>query len=166
VFRSIGAVVLAAAMALLGSDAFRQALNEFRDTEPGSLLFGLLQLVIGASGLVAAVGLLKRERWASPAIGTWGTAAAVLLVLQPWFTPMESDAQWSIWIGAALVGGAAAGAAWCARRLARPVASSHSIEEPALAANRSPALLPDAQPSAAPFSAPVKEPSRRSGPHA
>jgi hypothetical protein len=31
-----------------------------RDTEPGSLLFGALQLVIGTSAVVAAIGLVKR----------------------------------------------------------------------------------------------------------
>lgn len=33
--------------------AFPQALSEFRDTEPGSLPFGALQLVIGTSAVAA-----------------------------------------------------------------------------------------------------------------
>ncbi|MBL0170371.1 MAG: hypothetical protein IPP90_06485 [Gemmatimonadaceae bacterium] len=125
-FKSVGALILSVAMVLLGGDAFRQALNELRDTEPGSLLFGALQLVIGSSAVAASVGVWKRTRWASWAIGIWGTAAMVLLVSQPWFEPMTSDAQQGIWFGAAVVGGVAAGMAWCARRLAR----SEPLEDP------------------------------------
>lgn len=55
--RSVAAYLAAAALLLLSTSAFRQALSEFRDTEPGSLLFGALQLVIGTSAVVAAIGL-------------------------------------------------------------------------------------------------------------
>jgi hypothetical protein len=48
-----------------------------RDTEPGSLLFGALQLVIGTSAVVAAIGLVKRARWAAGSVEVWGVAAGV-----------------------------------------------------------------------------------------
>jgi peptidoglycan/LPS O-acetylase OafA/YrhL len=150
VLRSVGAWILSIALVLLSSDAFRQALNEFRDTEPGSLLFGALQLVIGTSAAVASVGVFKRARWAARSIGVGGIAAVGLLVAQPLFEPMTSHAQWSIWFGAAVVGAAAAGAGWYARRLARQAAASRASETPARVVQPSPALLPDAQPIIAP----------------
>lgn len=75
--RSVAAYLAAAALLLLSTSAFRQALSEFRDTEPGSLLFGALQLVIGTSAVVAAIGLVKRARWAA------GAADGELLLLNP-----------------------------------------------------------------------------------
>ena len=87
--RSVGAYLFAAALLLLSKSAFRQALGEFRDTEPGSLLFGALQLVIGTSAVVAAIGLVKRARWAAWSVAIWGVASAALLAVQPLFEPMD-----------------------------------------------------------------------------
>ncbi len=150
VLRSAGAFVLSVALVLLSRDAFRQALHEFRDTEPGSLLFGALQLVIGTSAAVASVGVFKRARWAARSIGICKIAAAGLLVSQPLFEPMTSDAQWAIWFGAAVVGAAATGMGWFARWLARQAAASHISADPAHVRQPSLALLPDAQRPAEP----------------
>jgi hypothetical protein len=109
-------VVAAAAFLLLSTSAFRQALSEFRDTEPGSLLFGALQLVIGTSAVVAAIGLVKRTRWGAGAVAVWGVATVALLAVQPLFEPMGSDAQQSIGLGAAVIGVVAAGVSWFAHR--------------------------------------------------
>ncbi len=125
-FRSVGAWILSAALVVLGSDAFRQVPGEFRDTEPGSLLFGVLQLVIGTSAVVAAIGVFRRANWAVRAIGIFGIAAVGLLISQPLFAPMASDARWSIWFGAAVVGAVAAGMGWFARRLARQAATTRA----------------------------------------
>ena len=153
--RTVGACILSVALLLLSGDAFRQALNEFRDTEPGSLLFGALQLVIGASAAVASVGVFKRASWAARSIGICGIAAAGLLVAQPLFEPMTSDAQRSIWFGAAVVGVAATGMGWYARRLARPAAASQASADRANARRSSPALLPYGQRPAEPVIAPA-----------
>ena len=99
--RSVGAYFFAGALLLLSQSAFRQALSELRQTEPGSLLFGVLQLVIGTSAVASAFGLVRRARWAAWSVAVWGVASAVLLALQPLFAPMDSDAQRSIWFGAA-----------------------------------------------------------------
>ncbi len=117
--RSVVAYLFAAALLLLSTSAFRQALGEFRDTEPGSLLFGVLQLVIGTSAVVAAIGLVKRARWAAPSVAIWGVATAALLAVQPLYASMDSDAQQSIWLGAAVVGVAAAGVSWFAYRITK-----------------------------------------------
>lgn len=90
---SVGAYILSIALVLLSSNAFRQALNEFRDTEPGSLLFGVLQVVIGASAAAASFGVFTRAKLAARSIGICGAAAAGLLVSQPLFEPMAPDAQ-------------------------------------------------------------------------
>lgn len=90
--RSVGAYLFAAALLLLSKSAFRLALGEFRDTEPGSLLFGALQLVIGTSAVVAAIGLVKRARWAPPSVAIWGVSTAALLAIQPLFEPMDPGA--------------------------------------------------------------------------
>jgi hypothetical protein len=119
VLRSVVAYLFAAALLLLSTSAFRQALGEFRDTEPGSLLFGVLQLVIGTSAVVAAIGLVKRARWAAPSVAIWGVATAALLAVQPLYASMDSDAQQSIWLGAAVVGVAAAGVSWFAYRITK-----------------------------------------------
>jgi len=95
VLRSVGAYLFAAALLLLSKSAFRQALGEFRDTEPGSLLFGALQLVIGISAVVAAIGLVKRARWAPPSVAIWGVSTAALLAVQPLFEPMDPGAPTS-----------------------------------------------------------------------
>ena len=124
--RSVAAYLFAAALLLLSTSAFRQALGEFRDTEPGSLLFGVLQLVIGISAVVAAIGLVKRARWAAPAVAIWGVATAVLLGVQPLYGSMSPDAQQSIWLGAAVVGVGAAGVSWFAYRLAKGDAPSRA----------------------------------------
>lgn len=120
------AYVFAAALVLSSTSAFRQALGEFGDTEPGSLLFGVLQLVIGTSAVVAAIGLVRRARWASLCIAIWGVASAVLLAVQPLFEPMAPDAKQSIWMGAAAVGVVAAGVSWFAYRLSRGNATSRT----------------------------------------
>lgn len=153
--RSVGAYILSVALVLVSSNAFRQVLHEFRDTEPGSLLFGALHLLIGTSAAVAAVGVFQRARWAARSIGICGLAAAGLLVSQPLFEPMTSDAQWSIWFGAAVVGAAATGMRWFARRLAKHAAASHPSADPSRVQQPSPALLPDALLSAAPIRAPA-----------
>jgi len=124
VLRSVAAYCFAAALLLLSTSAFRQAVSEFRDTEPGSLLFGALQLVIGTSAVVAAIGLVKRARWAAGAVAVWGVATVALLAVQPLFEPMDSDAQESIWLGAAAIGVVAAGVSWFAHRLVRGDAAS------------------------------------------
>jgi hypothetical protein len=143
VLKSVGAWMLSAVLVLVGSNAFRQVPNEFRHTEPGSLLFGVLQLVIGTSALVGAVGLVTRARWAARFIGISGISAAALLVAQPLYEPMPSDAQSSIWLGAAVVCVAAAGMGWFARRHAKStVPSAVSVD---VAQQPSMAQLPEAQ---------------------
>jgi multidrug transporter EmrE-like cation transporter len=155
--RSVGAYILAGVLVLLSRSAFLQVPNEFRDTEPGSLLFGVLQLVIGTSAVVAAVGLVKRARWAAPAIGIFGIAASALLIAQPLFEPMDSDAAWSIWLAAGLVGATAAGVAWFARHLARHASAARAARESARVQPTAPApaLLPDARLPAEPIVAHV-----------
>jgi hypothetical protein len=132
VLRSVLSYIFAAALLLVSQSAFRQALSEFRDTAPGSLLFGALQLVIGTSAVVSAIGLVKRTRWAAPSVAIFGVAAAALLAVQPLFESMNEDAQQSIFWGAAVVGAIAAGVSWFAYRLHRsgaaPRASGASTE--------------------------------------
>lgn len=129
VLRTVAAYLFAVALLLLSPSAFRQALSELRQTEPGSLLFGVLQLVIGTAAVLAAIGLVKRARWAAGAAAVWGVATAALLAVQPLFTPMDADARWSIWLAAAALGVAAAGVSWFARGLARSDAASHASAE-------------------------------------
>jgi hypothetical protein len=128
VLRSVGAYLFAAALLLLSKSAFSQALGEFSDTEPGSLLFGVLQLVIGTSAVVAAIGLVKRARWAAPSVAIWGAASAALLAVQPLFEPMNPDAQRSIWLGAAAVGAVAAAVSWFAYRLSRATRDDRKLD--------------------------------------
>lgn len=129
--RSLAAYLFAAALLLLSPSAFRQALSELRQTEPGSLLFGVLQLVIGTSAVVAALGLAKRARWAAGAVALWGVATGALLAAQPLFTPMDSGGRRSIWMAAAALGVAAAGVSWFARGLARDDAAPRTGAAPA-----------------------------------
>ncbi|MCE9603136.1 MAG: hypothetical protein K8S21_13105 [Gemmatimonadetes bacterium] len=126
---------------MLSKSAFRQALSEFHDTEPGSLLFGALQVVIGISAVVAAIGLVRRSRWASPSVAIWGVATAALLAVQPLYEPMDSGARWSIWLGAAAVGVAAAGVSWFARGLQRGDAASRAVTARADVEPPAPGLL-------------------------
>jgi hypothetical protein len=142
--RWIGAYVFAAALLLFSTSAFQQMVSEFRDTEPGSLLFGLLQLVIGSSAVLAALGLAQRARWASRAIGIGGIAGAALLAVQPLYEPMPWDAMQGIWLGAAVVALVAAAASWCARRLARPTTVVRASDALAGHASATPVMLPDA----------------------
>ena len=128
VLRSVGAYFFAAALLLLSKSAFRQVLSEFGDTEPGSLLFGALQLVIGTSAVAAAIGLVTRARWAAPFVAIYGVATVALLAVQPLFEPMDSGATWSIWLSAVAVGAAAAGVGWFAHRLARGAAAPRAAE--------------------------------------
>jgi hypothetical protein len=128
VLRSVGAYLFAAALLLLSKSAFSQALGEFGDTEPGSLLFGVLQLVIGTSAVGAAIGLVKRARWAAPSVAIWGLASAALLAVQPLFEPMNPDAQQSIWLGAAAVGVVAAAVSWFAYRLNRTTRDDRKLD--------------------------------------
>lgn len=113
--RRVVAYLLAALMVVSFISAAPQVLSELRDTAPGSLLFATLQLVIGTSSLATATGLVTRARWTARVAAVWGTAAVVLLALQPLYSPMDADARKSIWIGAALVGLLAAGMSWFAR---------------------------------------------------
>lgn len=117
--RSIAAYCFAALLLVFSTSAFRQALSELRQSEPGSLLFGVLQVVIGTSAVLAALGLAKRARWAAPSIAACGGGVVTLLALQPVFTPMPADAQRSLWLSALGLGAAAAGLAWFAHGLGR-----------------------------------------------
>ncbi|MBL8961093.1 MAG: hypothetical protein JNJ98_14655 [Gemmatimonadetes bacterium] len=120
VLGTAGRYLLSVVLVVLSSDALRQAMNELGDTEPGSRLFAVLQLVMGVTAAMGAVGVFRRSRWATMAIATWGIATASLLASQPVFEPMDADAEQGIWIGAAAMLVAAAVAAWFARRLAAP----------------------------------------------
>lgn len=135
---------------LHSSSAFRQAFNEFRDSEPGSLLFGVLQVVIGTSAVVSAFGLVKRARWATWSVGLCGVATAALIAVQPLYEPMDSDVQRSLWLGAAVIGVAAAAVSWFARGLARRDAASHEVADPAFVGSPSAGALPDARVPAEP----------------
>jgi hypothetical protein len=145
VLRSFSAYIVSITLALVSSNAFRQVLPEYRATEPGSLLFGALQVVIGLSAAVAAVGVFKRASWAARCIGICGITAVGLLVSQPLFEPMKADAQQAIWFGAAVVGAVATGMAWFARRLAAHAAASGAPVASAQVRHAMPGLLPDAQ---------------------
>jgi multidrug transporter EmrE-like cation transporter len=143
--KSFGAYIISITLALVSSNAFRQVLPEFRAAEPGSMLFCALQVVIGLSAAVAAVGVFKRARWAARCIGICGIAAVGLLVSQPLFEPMKADAKHAIWFGAAVVGVVATGMAWFARRLAAHAAASRAPVGSAQVWRAMPRLLPDAQ---------------------
>ena len=158
--RSIGAYLLAAVLAVVASNAFRQAPGEFRDAEAGSLLFGMLQVLIGTSAVVAAIGAMRRTRWAAWAIGSAGLGAVALLAAQPFFEPMPAEASRAIWIGAGLVSVVAAGLSWCAHRLARHPIGHGTQAGTSADANDSPGLLREGQPSASQVS------ERRSVSHA
>lgn len=147
----VGRYLLCVALVLFSKDAFRQALGELRDTEPGSQLFAALQLVIGVSAAVGAVGVFRRARWAVPAIVSWGMATAGLLAAQPLFEPMDAEAEQGIWIGAAAMLVAAVLAAWYAHRLATPRRSAN----PSNQRRRSPDGLPDGTVAAEPVLAPA-----------
>ncbi len=143
--RSVAAYFFAGALLLLSTSAFRQALSEFRQTQPGSPLFGALQLVIGTSAVAAAIGLVKRARWAAWFVAVWGVATVALLAVQPLFAPMDADAQRSIWLGAAAVGVAAAGVSWFACRLDRGDAASRASAARATALPTAPVPLAEAR---------------------
>lgn len=151
----IGRYILSAALVLLSRDAFRQAIGEFGDSEPGSMLFGALQLVMGVSAAMASFGVFRRARWAAGAVGSWGIAAVALLLSQPLFDPMDPDALQGLGLGAAVVGSAAAVAVWFARRLTNPSATSHTSKRPVQQSQASSAPLPDAGPPADPLLPPV-----------
>ncbi len=149
--RTVGAYLFAATLLVLSKSAFRQALSELRDTEPGSLLFGVLQLVIGASAVAAAIGLVMRARWAAWSVAIWGVATAALLAAQPLFAPMESNAARSIWLAAAAIGVAAAGVSWFAHQRAKQAAASRVVTDPAQVRPTPAVLLPEAQRTAEPI---------------
>ena len=140
--QSVGRYLLSAALVLVSKDALRQALGELRDTEPGSQLFAALQLVIGVSAAVGAIGVFRRARWAMPAIATWGITTAGLVAVQPLFEPMDTDAKQGIWIGAGAVLAAAAAAGWYARRLAAQAAAPRAGVAPASRLPSSPDQVP------------------------
>lgn len=158
----VGRYILSAALVLVSRDAFRQGFNEFGDTEPGSPLFGALQLIIGVSAAAGALGVFKRARWAAGAIGGWGIATVALLLSQPLFDTMDTEALKGIWIGAGAVGAAAAGTAWFARRLAKQSAASHPSVQPVQQAQASVAPQSDAGRPADPLlpAVPITQASR------
>lgn len=118
--KTVAGYVMSAVLLLPLISSARQALSEFGQSEPGSLLFGVLHLGIAASAAIAALGLLRRAPWAARAIEVGALSAATLLLAQPMFEPMDSRTQRSIIIGAALVATVGFAMAWLARRLTRP----------------------------------------------
>lgn len=149
--KSIAVYLMSAVLLLTASSSLPQALSEFRDTEPGSLLFGVLHLAIATSAAVATVGLFKRSRWAARSIEVGGVAATILLASQPFFEPMSLDAQLAMFFGAAVVSCVAAGMAWLARRITKRAAESENTMQ---VLQPPPALLPDAQELAGPIMPP------------
>lgn len=122
--KTVAAWILSAALALVSWNALPQVVSEFRDTEPGSLLFGTLHLLICTTAAASAIGVVRRRRWAAWSIWACGISAAGLLAAQPLYESMADDAQQTIWLGAGLAGIAALGMGWMARRLATTAAAS------------------------------------------
>lgn len=146
--RKLGAyilsVALSGALVLVSGNAFMQVMPNLRDQEPGSLLFGVLHLVIGTSAGAAAIGVLIRARWAAWCIGGCGLAAVGLLGLQPLYEPMTRDERQAVWLGAAVAGAVALGIAWSARRLAIGAAIHRAVANPAPVVLPAGVPLPDA----------------------
>jgi hypothetical protein len=150
VLRRVGQYLIAAVLALVTSSALPQVFSEFRDSAPGSLLFGALQLVIASSGAAGAVGSLLRARWAAHAIAVCGTAAVGLLLVQPLYEKMGAAELRGLLLGTAVVAVAAAGMTWFARRLARPSATANagpSAPDPTLAAGAGAQQIREAAPA-------------------
>jgi uncharacterized membrane protein len=125
---------MAAVLLLPLSSSARQAVSEFGQSEPGSLLFGVLHLAIAVLAAAGALGLLRRAAWSARAIELAGLSAAALLAVQPLFEPMDSRTQRTIFIGAALVAIAGFAMAWLARRLTprvMPRARAEGVESTA-----------------------------------
>jgi hypothetical protein len=148
VLRTFGAYIISAALsgalALVSGNAFIQVLPNLRDPEPGSVLFGVLHLVIGTSAAAAAVGVLMRARWAAWSVGVSGLAAVGLLALQPLYEPMTRDDRQAVWLGAAIAGAVALGIAWGVRRLATHHALVRGAERPAPVASTAASTAPTA----------------------
>jgi hypothetical protein len=149
--KTMGSWVLAAVLAVVGWNAFPQVISEFRDTEPGSAVFGTLHLLICVTAAASAIGVIRRARWAAWSIWGCGISAGALLLAQPLYESMADDAKQSIWMGVGVASVAALGMGWLARRLA----DSASIP------NASIEQLSDAQPTDA-WSPSAAQPAPRS----
>ena len=152
-FRRIGQFALSAVLALVCGNALPQILSEFRDSAPGSLLFGVLQVVIASSSAAAVVGTLRGARWTPRAIAVCGTAAVVLLLAQPVFDPMDGEGLRSLLLGAGIVTAVTAGLVWGARRLAGPVGATITADPPGPRALQPPMRSPHPRPD------PILDPS-------
>ena len=115
--RRVGQFALSAFLALVCVNALPQILREFRDSAPGSLVFGVFQVVIASSSAAAVVGTLIGARWKARAIAMCGTAAVGLLLAQPVFDPMDGEGIGWLLLGAGIVAAVTAGLMWCTRRL-------------------------------------------------
>lgn len=114
------ALLVAAALVMLGANGFQQAVQEFRGGAAGSTLFGALHLLMGAASALAAFGLWRRATWTTWAIGVAGGAGIGLFAALAFDEPAGSDARQAMWSAAAIIGAGAVALAWFAWVAMRP----------------------------------------------
>jgi hypothetical protein len=112
----VGQLGVVALMLVAGVDAFIQVANEVREPEPGSVPLGALHVTAGALAFVAAVGVLRRARWAPAGVAAWGVASAALVLLLGPLGFVEASDMPGLSVGAAAILGVAGGMAWYVHR--------------------------------------------------
>lgn len=120
--RATGRVVLAVLFALFGLNALAQVVLVLagRSDDPAAL--SALQTLVGASGLAAALGSWRGDRWAPLAAVGYGVMTGTMVASLGPLLELDAEARPGLYVGGASVLGFGLFAAWYLRRsLARRV---------------------------------------------
>ena len=115
--RPIGPYLLTAFFAFLALNAGVQVVLPVLGRSGDPPLLVALQALVTATGVSAAAGSWRRARWSPAAALVHGIATAAMLLSLPPILDMAPDARGGIQVGAAVMIGIGAGAAWYLRRV-------------------------------------------------
>ena len=116
---SPGRIVVAIIFLLLALNAWLQVafVPLGRSDDPTALT--LLQALVGATAMLAAVGSWSGARWAPVAALSYGVVTGAMIVLLGPLLDLEPGARNGLWFGALVVLVVGAGLAWYLRRSLR-----------------------------------------------
>lgn len=116
----IGRIVVAVLFTLFGLSAWSEALDIFLRASDDPTLLGILQTVIGAVALTAAVGSWRGSRWSPVAAIAYGVITAGMIVGLGPMLGLEGEERGGLLVGAAAVLLIALAMAWYLRRAQAP----------------------------------------------
>ena len=117
--RPVGRIVVAVIFGLLALNAWAQVLLVPLGRSDDPAMLTLLQVLVGTSAALAAVGSWRGARWAPAAAVAYGIITGAMIVLLDPLLDIGPEGRSGLWLGALLVLLVSLGFAWYLRRSVR-----------------------------------------------